>query len=862
MATPARQQWLDMKAQHPDAVLFFRMGDFYETFEADAETAARVLGIALTSRPMGKDEGRMPLAGIPYHQLDRYLDALVAAGHRVAIADQVSLPPSKGGASGLVERRVVRVVTPGTVDAGGLLSERGHNWLVALAQAPEGRWGIAACDVTTGELEVMTVEREALAGEWARLVPRELLTPEAGNPPPALPDGARVTRRPSREFGIERARDRLAGRLGVSTLDGFGLEGLDAAVGAAGALVAYLEESWPQALAHLRPPRAVRAGDTVTLDAQTRRNLELFATALGEGASLVEALDRTLTPMGARLFRLRLGRPLRRAAEAEARLDEVEAFTPMLPREALRRALRGMPDLERLLGRVRAGTAHAKHVVQVRQALERLPAVRAAALQAGPAAEAMARGLAGAEEVAAVIAAALDDDPPAEVGEAATVRAGFDPEVDRLRALATDARSALAALESRERARSGIPSLKVGYHRVFGYYLECPRTQADRAPADYEPRQALSNAQRFFYAPLAALESEILGARDALAAAERSVLDRVLGQVAEAGPAIGRAAEAVARLDVAAGLAALAVDAGYVRPVLAEGGPIEIEGGRHPVVERRLAAGEFVPNDAHLGAPHADLVLLTGPNMAGKSTYLRQVALIVLLAQCGSFVPAVRARVAMVDRIFSRVGAQDDIASGQSTFMVEMLETATILHNATEHSLVILDEVGRGTSTWDGLAIARAVVEHLHHRPGGTPRTIFATHYHELTALARTLPRVANRSVAVREEGGDVVFLHRIVEGGADRSYGVHVAALAGLPRAVVARARELLAALEAGAVEAAAMPPAPPAGAQLSLAAAEQEALLRDLAALEPDGLSPLEALQRLYDLRAQARARLGVEG
>ena len=862
MATPARQQWLDLKAQHPDAVLFFRMGDFYETFEDDAETAARVLGIALTSRPMGKDEGRMPLAGIPYHQLDRYLDVLVAAGHRVAIADQVSLPPSRGGAPGLVERRVVRVVTPGTVDAGELLSERGHNWLVALAPATgEGRWGLAACDVTTGELEIQVVGADALAGEWARLAPREVLAPESLDTP-TLPSDARLTRRPSRQFGIETARERLSARLGVASLDGFGLEGLEAAVGAAGALVAYLDESWPQALANLRPPRAIRAADVVTLDAQTRRNLELFATARGEGASLVEALDRTLTPMGARLFRLRLGRPLRRVTEAEARLDEVEAFTSMLPREALRRALRGMPDLERLLGRVRAGTAHAKHVVQVRQALERLPAARAAALQAGPAAEAMASGLAGAEEAAAVIAAALDDDPPAEVGDVPTVRAGFDPEVDRLRGLATDARSALAALESRERARTGIASLKVGYHRVFGYYLECPRGQADRAPADYEPRQALTGAQRFFFAPLAALESEILGAKDALAAAERGVLERVLTQVVAAGPTLERAADAVARLDVASALAALASDAGYVRPVLADSGPIEIEGGRHPVVERRLSAGAFVPNDAHLGSPHADLVLLTGPNMAGKSTYLRQVALIVLLAQCGSFVPATRARIAMVDRIFSRVGAQDDIASGQSTFMVEMLETATILHNATERSLVILDEVGRGTSTWDGLAIARAVVEHLHHRPGGTPRTIFATHYHELTALARTLPRVANRSVAVREEGGEVVFLHRIVEGGADRSYGVHVAALAGLPRAVVARAREILAALEAGTSDVAAGATAPVDGAQLSLAVVEQEALLHELAALEPDGLSPLEALQRLYDLRAQARARLGVEG
>jgi len=869
------------------------MGDFYETFDEDAEVAARVLGIALTSRPMGREEGRIPLAGIPYHQLDRYLDQLVAAGYRVAIGEQVSLPPSKGGEAGLVERRVTRVVTPGTVDHGELLSERGHNWLLALAPATAtgARWGLAACDVTTGELELQVVDADALAGEWARIAPREALAPEGVPERLAADLGASVrgqamlTARPPRDFRRERAAARLAERLGVASLDGFGLEGLEPAVGAAGALVAYLEEMWPQALAHLRSPRAVRAAEVVYLDPQTRRNLELFegggrareasrggaggaadAEVAGGGASLVETLDRTLTPMGARLLRLRLGRPLRRAADAEARLDEVAAFVEAtLPREALRQALRGVPDLERLLGRVRAGTAHARHLAQLRRGLERLPEAGAAADRAGEVAARAASGLRGVEEVAAAVAAALDDDAPAEVGDTPTVRAGFDAEVDRLRGLATNARDALAALESAERARTGIASLKVGYNRVFGYYLECPRAHADKAPPEYEPRQTLANAQRFRFPPLGELEAEILGAKDLLAEAERGVVERLCGQVMAAGVAIERASEAVARLDVAAGLAVLAVDQGYVRPALHEGGPLEVEGGRHPVVERQLPRGAFVPNDAHLGAPHADLVVLTGPNMAGKSTYLRQTALIVLLAQCGSFVPASRARVPMADRIFSRVGAQDDLAAGQSTFMVEMLETATILHNATERSLVILDEVGRGTSTYDGLAIARAVVEYLHHRPGGTPRTLFATHYHELTALAGTLPRIANRSVAVREEGGEVVFLHRIVDGGADRSYGVHVAALAGLPRAVVSRARELLADLEAGAL-AGTLAGGPPAGrqpdAQMSLLAAEDEALLRGLADLDPDGTTPIEALQRLYDLRAQARRRLAVEG
>ncbi|MSQ30635.1 MAG: DNA mismatch repair protein MutS [Dehalococcoidia bacterium] len=906
--TPARQQYLDLKAQHPDALLLIRMGDFYETFDADAETAARVLGIVLTSRPMGGAAGgaeaRVPLAGIPHHQLERYLDQLVAAGLRVAIADQTSVPPSKGGAPGLVERRITRVVTPGTVDRGALLTERGNNWLVAIAPvgAPAGeapgegaRWGLAACDVTTGELELSLAATEALAGEWARLAPREVLLAE-GTPATvlaaalgALPDGALRTERPAREFRPDRATAALAERLGVASLEGYGLEAFAAAVGAAGAIVAYLAATWPQALAHLRAPRAVRAADVVYLDPQTRRNLELFAPSAGGGApgggaagagSLVETLDRTLTAMGARLLRARLGRPLRAAAAADALLDEVAAFVDApLPRSALRGALRGLPDFERLLGRVRAGSAGARQLVQLRRGLEALPALRARAVEAGAAAAAMARGLAGGGEAAAAIAAALDDDPPAEVGEGATVRDGFDAEVDRLRALASGARDALAALETAERARSGIATLRVGYHRVFGYYLECGRGQAERAPADYEPRQTLANAQRFRFAALAALETEILGAKEALLEAERGVLDRARAQAAAAGAEIERAAAAVARLDVAAALAEAAADGGYVRPELAEGGAIVIEGGRHPVVERGLPRGAFVPNDVSLGGGAgggmgggADIIVLTGPNMGGKSTYLRQTALIVLMAQCGVYVPATRARVAMVDRIFSRVGAQDDIASGRSTFMVEMLETATILHNATERSLVILDEVGRGTATYDGLAIARAVLEHLHHRPGGTPKTLFATHYHELTALSGTLPRVANRAVAVREEEQEIVLLHRVVEGGADRSYGVHVAALAGLPRPVVARARELLADLEAAPLAGASAAPstggrgaarAVAAGAQLALvAAAADEALLRELAALDADALTPLAALQRLYELRAAARRRLGVEG
>lgn len=830
------------------------MGDFYETFDADAETVARVTGVTLTSRPMGRSEGRVPLAGVPYHALGRYLDQLVAAGHRVAIVEQVS-PPGRG----LVERRVVRVVTPGTVEAGPLLDERGHNWLIALApEGPAGgRWGLAACDVTTGEFACQLVEAAALGGEWARLRPREALLPEAAELPEGAAEATLVTRRPGLWFAPARAQEALRAQLRVRSLDGLGLEGMEAAVRAAGALVAYLEEAWPEALRHLRAPRAERAAEYVYLDPQTRRNLELFEGGHGGAGSVIETVDRTLTAAGARLLRERLGRPLRSRAALEARLDEVEAFVRApLARLAVRRELRGLPDLERLLGRVRAGAATARQLVQLRHGLERLPALAAQAAGAGPAAEAMAAGLRSAGDAAGCIAAAVADEPPAEVGDGGSVRAGFDAAVDELRELAGDARAALLRLEAAERERTGLGALKAGYHRVFGYYWELPRAQAARAPAEYEPRQTLAQAQRFRSAELSALETRILEARERLEERERALLEQVRAQVAAAGAGVERAAEAVARLDVAAALAELAADARYTRPALAEQGPLEIAGGRHPVVEGRLPAGTFVANDCTLG-DGADIVLLTGPNMGGKSTYLRQVALVTLLAQCGSFVPAERARVPLVDRIFTRVGAQDDLAAGQSTFMVEMLETAAILHAASERSLVILDEVGRGTSTQDGLAIARAVIEYLHHRPGGSPHTLFATHYQELVALPGLLPRVANRSVAVREEGGEVVFLHRIIEGGADRSYGVHVAALAGLPRAVVARARELLREAER------ARPAAPPpAEEQPSLLAGAEGALLAELAALDPDALTPIEALQRLYELRAAARRRLAFEG
>lgn len=885
MSTPVRRQYLALRAQHSDALLLFRMGDFYEAFDEDAAVVAETLGIALTSRPLGRDEGRVPMAGVPRHAIDRYLEQLVAAGHRVALAEQLGEVDGRT----LVERRVTRVVTPGTVEEGALLPAGGHNWLVAAAPEGEGgaagdggrRWGLAACDATTGELECMTLEEAALAGELARRLPREVLAPrpaaereaaDGGGAGTALPEGAagaaRITARPAREFAPAGAERALRERYGVASLDGFGLRGMAAAVGAAGALLAYLAEGWPEALANLRTPRPIEDASHVGLDPQTVRTLELFESPAGPEASLIAVLDRTRTGPGGRLLRARLARPLRDADEAERRLGEVAAWLEApLERAALRRALRGLPDPERLLGRVRAGSAGPRQLAQLRTALAALPEAAAQARAAGLGA--LADELCLAAEAEAALAAGLADDPPAEPGGGLALRPGFAPEVDGLRALSEDARGALTALEAAERERTGLAALKIGYHRVFGYYLELPRGRAGEAPEGYEPRQTLAGAQRYRYAPLSELEDRILGARERLAEAEREALARLCARVAAEGAAIERAAAALARADAAAALAEAAQEGGYARPRLLPAGPIRIAGGRHPVIERRLEPGAFVPNDCELGGPGPDVVVLTGPNMGGKSTYLRQTALIVLMAQAGSYVPAESAELGMVDRVFTRVGASDELAAGRSTFMREMVETAEILRRAGERSLVVLDEVGRGTSTGDGLAIARAVVEALHHRPGGTPRTLFATHYRELTALAGLLPRVANRSVAAAERGGEVVFLHRIEEGAADRAYGVHVAALAGLPRAVVARARELLAQIEAGgaawAAESPAGPPAAAEAAQLALPvppAPAELALIGEIADLEPDAMSPLEALQRLYELRAEARRGLGREG
>ncbi len=860
--TPIRRQYLDIKRRYPHAIVLFRLGDFYETFDDDARLCARELDITLTSKPMGKNL-RVPLAGIPYHALDGYLARLIAKGYKVAVCEQMGDPAA---AKGLVERQVVRVVTPGTVIEGHLLDERANNYLVALAVGPPPKGsrraaeapqaGIAYVDISTGEFATAQLDADAVAAELSRLRPAELLLPEGLDPPAA---GLPLTRVDAASFELETATACLLDHFGVASLAAFGCDRLPLATSAAGAVLQYLRENQKTALSHVAALSVYNPTRFMLLDAQTRRNLELFSGSRDSDRrnSLLDVLDLTRTALGARLLRRWLGQPLLDIDEIRQRQDGVAWFhESAVRRGVVGEVLARMPDFERVLSRISGGVALPREVVVLRRGLELVPALREA-LKEGKNCEAVAALLTAldpCEQTASLIARAVDDEPAGDPQEGGVVRAGFSPELDELRAISRDVRRYLAELEAAERTRSGIKTLKIGYNRVFGYYIEISRANLALVPDDYQRRQTLVNGERFVTEQLKEYESRILNARERIGELESGIFRQVCAQVAGEGKRLLALAAAVASIDVHLALAEAAVSYGYCRPELSEGDEIVIRDGRHPSVERALA-GAFVPNDVQLSNADAQIILLTGPNMAGKSTYLRQVALTVLMAQIGSFVPAASARIGVVDRIFTRVGAQEDIASGQSTFMVEMLETANILHNATPRSLVILDEIGRGTSTYDGMAIARAVVEYLHNRSERAAKTLFATHYHELVALAQTLPKVKNYNVAVSDEGGKIVFLHRIVPGGADRSYGIHVAELAGLPKAVVQRAHDVLAALESQANGR--RPSArtrQTAAEQLPLLTARSP-LLGDLARLDVDAMTPLEAITKLYELREKAR-------
>ncbi len=859
MTTPLRRQYLEIKRRYPHAILFFRLGDFYETFDEDAETVARELEITLTSRPAGKDQ-RVPLAGIPHHALDSYLGKLIARGYKVAICEQTEEP---GKGKKIVDRQVVRVVTPGTLVEDNLLQGAANNYLAALV-APAGTAvsGLAYVDVSTGEFACLQAGPDAIAAELHRLSPAELLLDRGAS----APEGLVATITPLSDVDERSAVASLLAHFGAASLDGLGLAAQPLAAAAAGAVVRYLRENQPHALGHIVRISGERSGAHMALDPNTLRNLELFQSltpgaarpASGSPLTLLGVLDHTCTAMGTRLLHRWVGQPLLDITEIQRRQDHVQFFFDSAVRRGRAQALlKKFPDLERVAARIgtAAGGSPAnttpRDLAGLRRGLETAPPLREV-IEAGPASAvaALTAGLHPCAETAELIRSAIEDDPQG----VRVIRAGFSDELDVLRATARDAREVLAGIEQRERERTGIKSLKIGYNRVFGYYIEVSKANAALVPEDYQRKQTLVGGERYTTAELREHEYRVLHAQERLEELEGQLLRRVCAQVAADIPRILESAAAVARIDAFCSLGEAAARYGYVRPEVDDSDVIQVKDGRHPVVERMLPDGVFVPNDIELSSSDAQVIVLTGPNMAGKSTYLRQAALIVLMAQAGSFVPASTARIGVVDRIFSRVGALDDIATGRSTFMVEMLETANILHNATPRSLLILDEIGRGTSTYDGMAIARAVVEFIHNRPDAAARSLFATHYHELTALAAVLPRVRNFNVAVAEENGQVVFLHRILPGGADRSYGVHVAQLAGLPKPVVLRAQELLEELEAardgrGTVRRAEAP-----AAQMSLFTRD-DSLLREVSQLDVDAMTPLEAITKLYELSRRAR-------
>ncbi len=843
VSTPLMQQYRDIKARHRDAILFFRMGDFYEMFEDDAEVAARTLGLTLTSRNNGA-AAEIPLAGVPVKAAAGYVKRLVERGFRVAICEQVEDPRL---AKGIVRREVIEVVTPGAVMTDDLLDAGRNTFLVAVATSGE-RAGLAAADLSTGELVLESAPARDLEAALERYRASEVLVAEGAAA--LAPPGALVTRREPWEFDAALAAEELGRRFALASLDGFGIgPDEELAVGAAGALLRYLADLQPGGLPQLKRPVVRRAAGTLYLDAMTRRNLELVEPLRpGDGAhTLLVVMDRTVTPMGQRLLRQWLLAPLADVAAITARHDAVAALVADEGRRtALREALDGVRDLERLGARAAARRATPRDLGALRRSMERLPEV-AAALAAVGGLYGLDRGFDDLEDLARGLAAALVDHPPAALGEGDVIRAGHAPALDELRALRDGGRSYIASLQARERDRTGIASLKVGYNKVFGYYIEVTRAHRDAVPADYERRQTLTGAERYVTPELKAYEAKVLGAEEEIARLEERLFGEARDLVGAAIRRVQETAQRVATADALASLAEVAARERYARPVLSEDFALEIEAGRHPVVERTMPREAFIPNDVRLDAER-QIIIVTGPNMAGKSTVLRQVALTVLLAQAGSFVPARAARLGVVDRLFTRVGASDDLARGQSTFLVEMSETAAILHNASRRSLVLLDEIGRGTSTYDGVAIAWAVAAYLHDKLGC--KAIFATHYHELTQLADRFARIANFNVAVHEAGDEVIFLHRLRPGGADRSYGIHVGRLAGLPDDVIARAREVLRSLEAGHRVAAAPSPAD----QLALFTPAEDPVVAELKALDVDGLTPREALARLAELRQKA--------
>jgi DNA mismatch repair protein MutS len=836
--SPARQQYLDIKREYPNTILFFRLGDFYETFDEDAEITARELDIVLTSRSVGKGT-RAPLAGIPYHAVENYLARLIEKGYHVAICEQIGEVPIKG----LFPRKVIRVVTPGTVTEPGLLPGDANNYLASVV-LQERSAAVSFADITTGEFAVTELPLEALRAELTRLHPAEILHSDHQ----AVPDGIRghFTPFPSWKFEPGKCNEILLTHFKTSTLDGFGLKNNSLSVRAAGAILQYLRDTQPDSLALLTSLRSYSIHEFMTLDAATRRNLELEETLRGERkGSLLGTLDQAVTPMGKRMLHQWVSQPLLNVERIKRRQNGVQYFfNDAMKRAELREALRPLADLERLVNRLIAGSAQPRDLVAMRDTLGRLPAIANLIGQ-----ESTVPKIETSDNELSLLQNAIDDNPPSTLQNIGVIHPGYSQELDSVIEASRHAREWIANLESVEREKTGLKTLRVGYNKVFGYYIEISRGAADKAPEHYIRKQTLVNAERFITPEMKEYETLVLNAEERIREIELRLFKEVCATIGKSSFRLLQTARALGTLDVIAALAEVAALGGYSRPEVHEGSELEILEGRHPVVEQLLHGERYIPNDVIF--EKGEIVrVITGPNMSGKSTYLRQTALIVLMAQMGSFVPADSAKIGLVDRIFTRIGAQDEIHAGHSTFMVEMVETANILHHATSRSLLILDEIGRGTSTYDGVSIAWAVIEFIHNHPHLRAKTLFATHYHELTQLAELLPGIRNYNVAVSEADGKVVFLHKIVPGGADRSYGIHVAQLAGLPSPVIQRAGEIMAELEKTSGRAVKIDPH---AAQQAMLFPESSPLLEELKEVDVNSLSPIEALNKLFEWKSK---------
>ena len=842
--TPVRKQYLDIKKQHRDSILLFRLGDFYETFDEDARTTARELDIVLTARKVSKDVS-VPMAGIPHHALENYLGRLLSRGHHVAICDQVG----NETINGLMPRKVVRVVTPGTIVDPSMLPENRNNYLAAVIRSGDSV-GLAYVDISTGQFRAAelsgTDATEQLYNELVRISPSEILLPENAD---YFPRGNKMntTHLAQWKFEPSAARKTLHDQLQVSTLAGFGIEACPLAIGAAGAIVHYLRETQSSAMQFINGISSYDTTAFMRLDAATRRNLELTETIRPSDTdtTLLGVLDCTITPMGGRMLRRWLQQPLLDVAAINERLDGVStAHDDALLRSHVRKALRPLGDLERLTNRVSIGRATPRDLGTIRSTLRDLPTLKKS-IKPNPLST-IGEEIDIHQEVLDLLQSALVENPPSNTEKTGFIRSGWSDDLDTIMSSSREAREWIAALEHVERERTGIKTLKVGFNKVFGYYIEITKASLTEVPDDYIRKQTLVNAERYITPDMKEYESKVLKAEEQMLSVERGVFADLCVQVSTHSTKLLHSAQALARLDVLTSLAETASRFDYVRPEIRNDSVLKLREARHPVVEQCIPNGErFVPNDCHFKREE-NIWIVTGPNMSGKSTFLRQVALCVLLAQIGSFVPATEASVGIVDRIFTRIGAQDEIHSGQSTFMVEMVETANILHHATPKSLLILDEIGRGTSTYDGLSLAWSIVEYIHNQPHLGSKTLFASHYHELLELDSLLPGVSNYNVAVAEDGESVIFTHHITPGGSDRSYGLHVAKLAGLPQAVIRRAQELLESLES-TDESSRVFDSDDDG--IPTLGTHPNPLLDELRDLDVDTLSPLQALEHLYD-------------